>query len=61
MTIFNTFTFYHQRQETPYFQLYWRWKKHNGTLDLAIILFGHWFTIIIDHDLLFKNREAKRK
>ena len=42
-------SFYHHYQEYPLFKFYWRLKEYKETLDLAVILFGHWFGILIDY------------
>ena len=56
--IFNgTINLYHHWQEIPRFKVFWRWKQYKGTFDIAIILFGHWFGILIDHDIFLKNDE----
>jgi len=53
MILFNgVITFYYHWQEFPQFHFYWRWRKDKGTLDIAIIVFGHWFGVFIDHDIL---------
>lgn len=44
-----TFITFHQ--EYPKFKLnYWRWKQYKGTFEFGVILFGRWFTCLIDYE-----------
>jgi len=42
-------SFYTHWQEYPRFQLYWRWKEYRQDLDLAVIVWGRWFGVLIDY------------
>ena len=48
-------TFYTDWQEYPKFRFHWRWRTHKGTFEVALILFGRWFGIIIDHDIFYEE------
>ena len=45
------FTIYHHWQPSPVFWFYWRWKTYKETFEIAIILFSHWYGIILDHPI----------
>lgn len=47
--IFEQSWVYHHYQEYPLFKFHWRWKEYKGTFEVALILFGHWFGIVIDY------------
>ena len=54
LILFNgRINFFSHWQENPKFKLnYWRWKTCNGTFEFGVILFGRWFTCLLDFDFL---------
>ena len=52
--------FLHHYQPYPKFKWYWRWKTYKATFETGPILFGHWFTILLDFDWL-GSKEYKQE
>ncbi len=38
------------KQETPVFSYIWKWKRYRFTLEFGFIVFGYWFSCLIDYN-----------